>query len=118
MVELFLFCIFTMSNNKTNIMKTLRVALTNKIINNSGKLYSFDECIGAMLIASPLEREGIIYTYIKWVYDKGEVHINNKLYEVSAFDVLNNPFDMTMQRPTFMNKLFPKKITLKFVCIE
>ena len=80
----------------------------------TGKLYSFDDCIGAMLIASALEREGIIYTYIKWVYNKGEVHINNKLYEVSAFDLLDNPFDMTMQRATFFNKVFPKQIRLTF----
>lgn len=99
-------------------MKTLHVKLTNKIINKSGKLYSLYDCLGALLLASALEKEGVMYSYIKWVYNKGEVHINNKLYEVTAFDRFNNTFDMTMQRATFFNKIFPKKITIKFVEIK
>jgi hypothetical protein len=95
-------------------METIITKLTNRIINRGYQTWSKSGCIGAHLLKSELERLDYNYSYISWFFTDGEVHINNKLYEVSPFDSKGNPVNMTREEISFKNFLFPKKIIFEF----
>lgn len=84
--------------------------LTNDIIKRGGKnLFS----IGALFLIHILEKRGFDYSCVDWGNSSGYVGIFNEPYEVFAY-YEGKPFEMMSAEPTFFNKLFPKKITLKF----
>lgn len=99
-------------------MKSLTGKLTNEIINKGyDNVWDYELCIGAIFLMSVLERKGVIYSFLEWINDEGQVAINNKLYNVKAIRN-GQPFYFMSEEPTFLNKFFPKKVTLKFVEIK
>ena len=100
------------------IIQDLKGKLTNDIIKRGEEnLFKSNLCIGALFLMKTLEEYGFVYSCVYWHNNYGYVSIFNKLYEVSAF-YGGKPFEMMRAETSFLNKIYPKKITLKFEYIE
>ena len=96
------------------VIQDLKGKLTNKIIEiGEVNLINHEKCIGATFLKNVLETRGIDYNYVSWMSSSGIVSIYGHVFEVTSY-YRGEKFKMITQVSTFWNRVFPKRIILKF----
>jgi len=96
------------------VIQDLKGRLTNKIIGiGELNLVNHEKCIGATFLKNILETHGIDYSYVSWMSSSGIVSIYGHVFEVTSY-YRGEKFNMIGQTSTFWNRVFPKRIILKF----
>lgn len=100
------------------LVQDLKGKLTNEIIEiGELNLINHEKCIGATFLKNVLETHGIDYNYVSWMSSSGIVDIYGHVFEVTSY-YRYEKINIITQTTTFWNRVFPKRITLKFKKID